>query len=110
MIVMSIIPGVGAAIILLPAIVVMFLLGNIWQGVVLIVALLIAGVIDNVLRGPLVGKDTQMHPLLIFFATLGGLLSFGLSGVVIGPVLTAFLLSMWKIYERKYKTDLDKSD
>lgn len=110
MIVMSIIPGVGAAVVLVPAIIVMFLLGNIWQGVVLVIALLIAGVIDNVLRGPLVGKDTQMHPLLIFFATLGGLLSFGLSGVVIGPVITAFLLSMWKIYERKYKTDLDKSD
>lgn len=110
MIVLSIIPGVGAAVILLPAIVIMFLLGNVWQAVILIVALLIAGVIDNVLRGPLVGKDTQMHPLLIFFATLGGLLSFGLSGVVIGPVLTAFLLSMWKIYERKFKTDLDRAD
>lgn len=110
MIVLSIIPGVGAAVILLPGVIIMFLMGNIWQGIVILVAMIIASAIDNVLRGPLVGKDTQMHPLLIFFATVGGLLTFGLSGVVIGPVLVAFLLSMWKIYEQKYQVELDRED
>lgn len=110
MVVLSIIPGIGAIIILLPAAVILFLSGSIWQGVVVVIATIIASVIDNVLRGPLVGKDAQMHPLLIFFATLGGLLSFGLSGVVIGPVITAFFLSMWNIYEQKYKAELEKDD
>ncbi|MDP3970474.1 MAG: AI-2E family transporter [bacterium] len=110
MIVLSIIPGLGAAIILLPGTIILLMLGNFWQAAVVIVAMVIAGFIDNVLRGPLVGKDTQMHPLLIFFATLGGLLSFGISGVVIGPVITAFFLSMWKMYEQKYKVQLDKAD
>lgn len=110
MIILSIIPGIGAAIILLPAAVIMFITGNIWQGVVIVIALVASSIIDNVLRGPLVGKDAQMHPLLIFFATLGGLLSFGISGVVIGPIITAFFLSIWEIYGEKYKTDLSRSD
>ncbi|NQV12964.1 MAG: AI-2E family transporter [Parcubacteria group bacterium] len=110
MIILSIIPAVGAFVVLLPAAVVMFAMGNIWQAVVILVALIVASSIDNFLRGPLVGKDAQMHPLFIFFATLGGLLSFGISGVVIGPVLAAFLLSIWEIYEQKYKPELDKAD
>jgi predicted PurR-regulated permease PerM len=110
MVVLCIIPSVGASLILLPTAIVLLLLGNFWQAVVVLIALIIAGTIDNVLRGPLVGKDTQMHPLFIFFSTLGGLLAFGFSGIIIGPVITAFLLSIWEIYEQKYKTDLDKED
>lgn len=110
MVVLCIIPSIGASLILLPGAIVLLLLGNIWQAVVVLIALVISGAIDNILRGPLVGKDTQMHPLFIFFATLGGLLAFGFSGIVIGPVVTAFLLSIWEIYEHKYKIDLDKED
>ncbi|EKD78882.1 MAG: permease [uncultured bacterium] len=106
MVVLSIIPGVGASIVLIPTIVVLAIIGQWWQAVIVLIALIIASVIDNFLRGPLVGKDTQMHPLFIFFATLGGLLAFGISGVVIGPVITAFLMSIWQIYEEKYHGDL----
>lgn len=110
MIILSIIPAVGAFVILLPAAIVMLVMGNIWQAVVILVALVVSSLIDNFLRGPLVGKDAQMHPLFIFFATLGGLLAFGISGVVVGPVLAAFLISIWGIYEQKYKPELDKAD
>lgn len=106
MVILSIIPGVGAAIVLVPTIVILAIVGQWWQAIVVLIALIIASVIDNFLRGPLVGKDVQMHPLFIFFATLGGLLAFGISGVVIGPVITAFLLSIWQIYEEKYRKDL----
>ncbi len=106
MIVLSIIPGIGASVILLPTVIILLVLGQWWQAVIVLIALILAGTIDNVLRGPLVGKDTQMHPLFIFFATLGGLLTFGISGVVIGPVITALLISIWQIYEEKYHGDL----
>lgn len=109
MVLFSIIPGVGGSLVMIPALVIMLLLGNWWQAVVIAVGLVIGGGIDNILRGPLVGKDAQMHPLFIFFSTLGGLLAFGISGIVIGPVITAFLLSLWQIYEEKYKKELEVS-
>lgn len=108
MVLFSIIPGVGGSLVMIPALVIMLLLGNYWQAAVIAAGLIIGGGIDNILRGPLVGKDAQMHPLFIFFSTLGGLLAFGISGIVIGPVITAFLLSLWQIYEDKYKTDLER--
>jgi len=107
MMMFSVVPGFGSYIVWMPAALIMFASGNIWQGITIVVfGALVISTIDNFLRPVLVGKDTQMHPLFIFFATLGGLLAFGISGVVIGPVITAFLMSIWQIYEEKYHGDL----
>ncbi len=105
----AVIPGFGSYVIWLPAALIMFVLGNVWQGVLIIlVGALLISTIDNFLRPVLVGKDTQMHPLLILFSTLGGLLLFGISGFVIGPVVAALFLSLWEMYEQYYQQDLDK--
>lgn len=110
MVILSIIPSVGASLVLIPAAIIMLLLGNIWQAIVIIIFVVIVSLVDNFLRVPLVGKDIQMHPLFIFFATLGGLLAFGISGIIIGPIITSFLLSVWGIYKKKYKIYLDVAD
>jgi predicted PurR-regulated permease PerM len=110
MMLLCMIPSLGAFIILLPSGIILLIMGHIWQGIFVLICMLIIGTMDNFIRGPLIGKDAKMHPLFIFFSTLGGLLTFGLTGVIIGPVITAFLLSMWTIYAEKYKTDLAKAD
>ena len=107
MIMFSIVPGLGSYVVWLPAALTMFILGNIWQGALIaIVGLLVISTIDNFLRPILVGKDTQMHPLLILFSTLGGLIIFGISGFIIGPIVTALLLSLWEMYEQYYREEL----
>ena len=107
MILFSVVPGFGSYIIWLPAAITMFVLGNIWQGLLLvIVGAAVISTIDNLLRPVLVGKDTQMHPLLILFSTLGGLLVFGISGFIIGPIIAALLLSLWEMYEQYYREEL----
>jgi len=101
---------IGSYFIWIPAGIIMLATGNIWQGVlILAVGVLVIGTIDNLLRPMLIGRDIQMHPLLIFLSTLGGALAFGLSGFVIGPVVTALLISFWEMYEHYYKNDLAKN-
>jgi predicted PurR-regulated permease PerM len=39
-----------------------------------------------------------MHDLLIFFSTIGGLAMFGPVGVIMGPVIMAFFVSITEIY------------
>lgn len=109
MMLFSVVPGFGSYVVWLPAALVMFILGNIWQGFALIIfGALVISTIDNFLRPILVGKDTQMHPLLILFSTLGGLVFFGISGFIIGPIVTALLLSLWEMYEQYYKEELSR--
>lgn len=104
---LSIIPGVGSSIIWFPAGLIMLAIGNVWQGfTILAVGVGVISIIDNLIRPPLVGRDTQMHPILILFSTLGGIAVFGISGFVIGPVVIALFLAIISIYDHYYKREL----
>ena len=99
----SIIPAIGPAFIWLPAAIILIANGQIIQGIVMIVVgSLIIGLVDNLLRPVLVGRDTQMPDYLILLSTLGGLTAFGISGIVLGPIIAAFFLSMWEMAEEEY--------
>ncbi len=103
----SVIPGVGSSIIWLPAALMMFLTGRIWQGtMILVVGTLIISTVDNLLRPLLVGKRLEMHPLFILFSTLGGIILFGISGFMIGPIMAALFLAFWEMYEEYYRNEL----
>ena len=96
---LSIVPAAGSAIIWVPAGVLMLFFGHIWQGVVILVfGAVVISSIDNLLRPILLGKDIQMHSLLIFLSTLGGIAVFGFSGFVLGPVIASFFLAVWKLF------------
>ncbi|MFH1947344.1 MAG: AI-2E family transporter [Candidatus Magasanikbacteria bacterium] len=110
MIGLSIIPAIGSFIIWLPAAILMLALGNIWQGVtILLVGTLLISTIDNILRPPLVGKDIQMHPLLVLFSTLGGIILFGISGFVIGPIIASLFVAVMAIYDHHYRNELENN-
>lgn len=108
MAIMSLLPAFGTAVVWLPAGLIMLALGNTWQGVTILVAgAFVIGLVDNLLRPPLVGKDTQMHPLLVLFSTLGGIALFGISGFIIGPVIASLYLAIMSIYDHYYRTELE---
>jgi predicted PurR-regulated permease PerM len=68
-----------------------------WKGVFLLVwGLLVVSGADNVLRPYLIGGATQAPFLLVFFGVLGGLASFGLLGLFVGPTVLAVLLAVWR--------------
>jgi len=108
MIILGIIPAIGAGLVIFPAAIIMFILGNFWQGVFLLVIGFFVSTIDNVLRPKLVGRDVQMHSLAVFFATIGGLKLFGIIGFIVGPIIIALMLAMWKIYALEFKQQLQK--
>jgi predicted PurR-regulated permease PerM len=101
---LSIVPAIGNAIIWVPAGIIMLLLGHIWQGIaILVFGAVVISLVDNLLRPILLGKDIQMHALLIFLSTLGGLVAFGFSGFVLGPVIASFFLASWKLFLEIYR-------
>jgi predicted PurR-regulated permease PerM len=100
---LSIVPGVGCSLVWAPAGVILIFMGYVWKGIVILsVGTLLISMVDNFLRPVLLGQDVQMHPLLIFLSTLGGIVLFGISGFVLGPVVTSLLIAFWKIYDETY--------
>ena len=109
MTVLSIIPGIGSALVWVPAAIVLMSTGEVWDGVALaLFCAVVVGSIDNVMRPRLVGKDTQMHELLIFFSTIGGLMLFGAMGFVLGPILAALFLTVWDMFGIAFRTSLSE--
>ncbi|NNE44597.1 MAG: AI-2E family transporter [Gemmatimonadetes bacterium] len=104
---LSIIPGIGTALVWVPAVIVLIIMDRVVPGILLAVwCAVVVGSIDNVLRPRLVGRDTEMHDLLILFGTLGGIVMFGVVGVIVGPILAALFVTIWEIYGAAFKENL----
>jgi predicted PurR-regulated permease PerM len=80
---------VGPLPVLLPSVVWLFYRGDTSWGTVLAVWTIPATLIDNLVRPFVVSKDANLPALLVFIGVIGGLASFGLIGVFIGPVVLA---------------------
>ena len=92
----SLLPAIGPAIVWAPIAAWLFVSGDIWHAIaVAISGVVVIGMIDNVLRPILVGKDTRIPDWVVLVSTLGGIASFGLSGIVIGPVVAGVFMTCW---------------
>lgn len=104
MTVLSIIPVIGSGLVWGPAVIFLYTAGEYVSatGLLLFCGLLVSS-IDNILRPILVGRDTKMHELLIFFGTFGGISLFGIAGFIVGPVIAALFITVWEIYGETFK-------
>ncbi len=103
MTILSMLPAVGSALVWGPAAVYLFATGAIVKAVILVAAgALLIGLVDNVLRPLLVGRDTQLPDYLILFSTLGGIVMFGLSGFVIGPIIAGLFITVWEMFVEEF--------
>jgi predicted PurR-regulated permease PerM len=99
MAVLSVIPSIGSALVWGPGAIYLAVTGHLAKGIGLFVfCAVVVGSLDNLLRPKLVGKDTQMHELMILFGTLGGIIMFGVVGMIIGPIIAALFVTVWEIY------------
>jgi predicted PurR-regulated permease PerM len=104
MAVLSIIPGVGTALVWIPAVIYLIAIGKLTTGILLALWCgLVVGTVDNVLRPRLVGRDTKMSDLMILLGTLGGILVFGAVGFIVGPIIAALFVTIWEMYGEAFK-------
>jgi predicted PurR-regulated permease PerM len=101
--VISIVPVLGPPLVWVPAVIYLAVTGQYPQAIgVLLFCSIVVGQIDNIIRPILVGRDTQMHELLIFFGTLGGIGLFGLFGFILGPIIAALFVTVWEMYGESF--------
>ncbi len=106
MVAMSMLPAIGAALIWVPAAIVLMAGGAYIKAMILVVfGVLVIGLADNLLRPMLIGRDTRMPDYLILLSTIGGITLFGISGFVIGPLIAALFLTVWEMFALEYSDD-----
>lgn len=80
---------VGPSLVLFPAVAWMYWQGDTGWATFLLVWSVVVGTMDNVVRPMLIRRGADLPLLLIFVGVIGGLLSFGLIGIFVGPVALA---------------------
>ncbi|MEZ5504475.1 MAG: AI-2E family transporter [Gammaproteobacteria bacterium] len=106
MVVVSLIPAVGAALIWAPVAVYQVATGDWVSGLILTAfGMGVIGLVDNLLRPILVGRDTKIPDYVVLLSSLGGLSLFGVNGLVVGPLVAALFIAFWEIFMREFNPD-----
>jgi predicted PurR-regulated permease PerM len=105
---LSIIPVVGANSVLVPMGIYQILVGNVATGI--IVLALGAGAIiinQNIIRPRIDGSKSGIHPAIMFIASMGGLITMGVVGFLIGPMLAGLFSVIWNLFGKRYQLKLE---
>ena len=95
----ALIPGIGTALVFIPAVIFLFFAGETPQALGLLVwGTFAVGLIDNFLSPKLIGSGMHLHPLLVLLAVLGGIMFFGPIGIFLGPLALSLLFALLSIY------------
>jgi len=97
---LAVVPVFGAFVVWIPTAIFLALEGN-WTKALILTAwgAVVVGGIDNLLYPMLVGNRMKLHTVPAFVAVVGGLIVFGPSGLILGPLaitITASLLEIWR--------------
>lgn len=100
MIILGILPVVGAPMVWIPAALWLFIDGHPASalGILIVNGLIVVGYVDNILRPKMIGLAANVHPVLILVGVLGGLEAFGPLGFVIGPLVLAIFIALVRSY------------
>ena len=89
----SMLPIIGSFAVWGPTTLILFLTGHWGKALILLVwSAAVVSQIDNLLRTWIMSQRANMHPLLMFFALLGGVKAFGVLGLFLGPVVVSVTL------------------
>lgn len=92
------IPGIGAPLVWVPAAIYVLVAYSIWQGIgLLLYGTFVISLVDNLIKPLLLYGTARIHTFLAFLSLVGGLLTFGPPGFLLGPVAFSILQSMVRI-------------
>ena len=95
----ALIPGIGTALVLIPAILYLFFSGEtFFAGGLLLWGIIAVGLVDNFLGPKLASRGMRLHPFLILLSILGGIGWFGPLGFLLGPLVLSLLFALLEIY------------
>ncbi len=99
-IIAALVPFVGTAIVLIPAVLYLLFSGSTAAAIGLFIwSVVFVGLADNFIGPYLIRGTTHMHAFLVLLSVLGGLMAFGPIGILMGPTVLAAMLALLELYK-----------
>ena len=98
--VMSQVPVVGSAVVWVPLVVALLAQQRyVAAGFVAVWSLALTASVDNVIKPMIYGHTLAVHPSLVVVAFLGGLLTLGPAGLLVGPSVLILFVTLFTLYD-----------
>lgn len=109
--VLSMIPLIGTNLVLIPTGIVTIIAGRPAAGIVIIITGAVGvAITQNVIKPKLLGDRSGLNPALALLSTIGGIAWLGLIGFIIGPVLAALFVVVWRQFALRYRGLLERKN
>ena len=108
--IVALVPFTGAAVVWVPvALYLYFFQGETWTAVGLAVyGTVVISLVDNLIKPLVLHGQSKLHPLLALLSVLGGVRALGPVGILVGPMVVVFLITLLRIVQRELSS-LDRS-
>ncbi len=101
---LAFLPIVGIGLVLVPAGALLLLKGRIAAGIFIFIFYgLLSWGIEYFFKPKVVGDRVRIHPLIVFFAIIGGLKVYGMLGIIYGPLIISLFFTLSEIYFANYQ-------
>lgn len=101
-------PIIGTAVVWVPTTILLFISGSYLPALGIFGFGILSGVVDGVVKPIFISRKVSMHSALVLLGMVGGLLLFGIIGVILGPLILAYLFIILEIYrDRRSNKDKD---
>jgi predicted PurR-regulated permease PerM len=106
MCVAGIFPIIGTAIIWVPITLFLLIEGNLTAAIGVAIFGFFSSIVDNFLRPIIVARKSKIHPAFLLVGMIGGLYTFGVLGFILGPLILAYLLILFEVYQSKKNKEI----
>ncbi|MEK6871673.1 MAG: AI-2E family transporter [Nanoarchaeota archaeon] len=100
-VVIGILPIIGPWLVWIPVDVYLFVIGRDGAGLgLLIYGLFLINWVEVILRPIIVSRRAQINEVVVFIGMMGGIYFFGVIGLIIGPLILAYVLLVLELYQK----------
>ncbi|MBN2331751.1 MAG: AI-2E family transporter [Deltaproteobacteria bacterium] len=93
------IPFIGISVVFIPITIYLLISGQVTKGLLFFSYFaVLSGVVEYLFKPKLVGNRVKMHVLLVFVSIFGGIATFGILGILFGPLVAIAFLTLAEMY------------
>ena len=99
--IIAIFPIIGTVIVWIPVSIFLIVAGNNVSALGVVIFGLLATVFESILQPIILAKIGKMNSSIMIVGLLGGIMFFGILGIILGPLILAYLLIVLELYRNK---------
>ncbi|MEK6844921.1 MAG: AI-2E family transporter [Nanoarchaeota archaeon] len=97
----AILPVIGTTIVWVPVTIYLFVVGDFYSAIGVGLFGIFSSILENFAKPIILAKWINLHPAVVLIGMVGGVFIFGILGIILGPLVLAYLLIILEIYRDK---------